>query len=82
MVYMAPTTTTIRVSAETRDRLNEIARRRGATAGEVVTTLVREADERELLTAAAVGWDRMADDSRYREEAKALEGFDAPLPDY
>ena len=79
-------TTTIRVPAETRDRLNELARRLGTPAGEVVTALVQNADDRTLLAAAAEGWERLADDpaalAAYRAEAHRLEGFDAPLPDY
>ena len=51
MIYMG--TTTIRVSTETRDRLNELARRRGVPAGEVVAGLVQQADEAALLADAA-----------------------------
>jgi hypothetical protein len=79
-------TTTIRVSADTRDRLNELARRRGAPAGELVAALVQEADDRALLAAAATGWERIAGDpaalAAYRAEAQELEAFEAPLPDY
>ncbi len=84
MIYMK--TTTIRVPTETRDRLNELARRRGAPAGEVVAALIREADDRALLADAAAGWDQIARDpavaATYRAEARELEGFEAPLPDY
>jgi predicted DNA-binding protein len=83
-VYMK--TTTIRVPSETRDRLNELARRRGAPAGEVVAALVQEADDRALLAAAQEGWERMSADpaalETYRAEGRDLEGFDRPLPDY
>jgi predicted DNA-binding protein len=79
-------TTTIRVPAETRDRLNELARRRGAPAGEVVAALVQEADDRALLSAAEEGWERMSRDSgalaAYRAEGLELESFDRSLPDY
>ncbi len=79
-------TTTIRVPSETRDRLNDLARRRGAPAGEVVDDLVREADDRALLAAAAEGWERMSSDpavlAAYRADARELEGFEGPLPDY
>lgn len=79
-------TTTIRVPSETRDRLNALARRRGAPASEVVTELVREADDRALLDDAEAGWKRLAADraalAAYRAEAAELQGFDAPLPDY
>lgn len=79
-------TTTIRVPSETRDRLNELARRRGAPAGEVVAALVQEADDRALLAAAEDGWERMSRDrallAAYRAEERELPGFDAPPPDY
>lgn len=82
-VYM---TTTIRVPEETRDRLNALAKRRGAPAGEVVAELVREADDRALLADAEAGWTRLAADphtlAAYRAETKDLGDFDAPAPDY
>lgn len=79
-------TTTIRVPSETRDRLNELARKRGARAGEVVTALVQEADDRALLAAATASWERMSSDPAalavYHAEGRELEGFEGPLPDY
>jgi predicted DNA-binding protein len=79
-------TTTIRVSAETRDRLNDLARRRGEAAGDVVAALVQEADDRALLAAAFDGWVRLARDdeaaARYRAESAELTAFDADLPGY
>lgn len=79
-------TTTIRVPLKTRDRLNELARRRGARAGEVVAALVQEADERALLAAAAASWEQMSSDpaliAAYRKEGRELEGFEGTLPDY
>lgn len=79
-------TTTIRVPSQTRDRLNALARRRGAPAGEVVDELVREADDRALLAAAEEGWERTFNDpaalAAYRADARELEGFDTPVPDY
>ena len=79
-------TTTIRVPAETRDRLNALARRRGAPAGEVVAELVREADDRALLADAEESWGRLAADpdrlAAYRVETDELQGFDAPAPEY
>ncbi len=78
-------TTTIRVSPETRDRLNALARRRNASAGEVVAALIQEADDRALLAAAEEGWERIAADretlAAYRREARELDDFDAPLPE-
>jgi predicted DNA-binding protein len=80
------TTTTIRVSAETRDRLNELARRRGESAGEIVTALVREADDRALLAAAGEDWQRLSGDAdalaRYRAETDQLAAFDCEPPAY
>ena len=79
-------TTTIRVAATTRDRLNEIARRRGEPASEVVAALVQEADDRDLLAAAFADWERLCDDPEavdaYRAGAHELEAFDTPLPEY
>lgn len=79
-------TTTIRVLSETRDRLNELARRRGARAGELVDELVREADDRALLAEAAEGWERIAADPAalraYRAATDDLAGFEAAPPDY
>jgi predicted DNA-binding protein len=79
-------TTTIRVAAETRDRLNEIARRRGAPASEVVAELVQEADDRELLASAFKDWERLCDDpdalTAYRTEAHELGAFETALPEY
>jgi predicted transcriptional regulator len=79
-------TTTIRVAAETRDKLNDIARRRGEPASEVVAALVQEADDRALLTAAFADWERLCDDpdaiAAYRSDLRELEAFDQPLPDY
>ena len=84
MIYMR--TTTIRVPEETRDRLNALARRRGATAGEVVADLVRGADEEALLADAHEGWKTISADSQllaaYRAEAAELDAFGAPLPPY
>jgi hypothetical protein len=82
MVYMG--TTTIRVPTETRDRLNALARRTGATAADVVSALVRDADERTLLDDAQAAWARLGDDpaslAAYRAESAELEAFAPPLP--
>lgn len=79
-------TTTIRVPAETRDRLNALAKRRGAPAGEIVAELVREADDRALLADAEEGWSQLAADptalAAYRVKTGELEAFDSPAPDY
>lgn len=79
-------TTTIRVPAETRDQLNAIAKRRGASAGEVVAELVRDADDRVLLADAEEGWQRLGADAHrlaaYRAEAAELAAFDRQAPEY
>jgi hypothetical protein len=84
LVYMR--TTTIRVPEETRDRLNALAKRRGAPAGEIVAELVRDADDRALLADAEEGWGRMAADpaalAAYRAESGELEVFGASTPPY
>lgn len=79
-------TTTIRVTFQTRDRLNALARRRGARASEIVAELVQEADDRALLADAEQGWKRLAADpaalAAYKAEAHGLESFEPPLPEY
>jgi predicted DNA-binding protein len=79
-------TTTVRVPSDTRDRLNALARRRGAPAGEIVAELVREADDRALLADAEESWKRLATDraalAAYRAETADLESLGAPMPEY
>lgn len=79
------TTTTIRVEKRTRDRLNELARRRRVPAGQIVDELVGQADDRALLDAAADGWQHIAAEpdalASYRAEVEDLSAFDARLPD-
>jgi hypothetical protein len=85
LIYMKETTT-IRVPSDTRDRLNALARRRGAAAGEIVAELVREADDRALLADAEESWGELTADPQalaaYRAEAAELQAVDAALPDY
>ncbi len=79
-------TTTIRVPAETRDRLNALARRRGTAAGDLVAELVREADEQALLDDAAEDWRLLGSNTSalaaYRAETDDLAAFYGPLPEY
>ena len=79
-------TTTIRVAEETRNRLNELARRRGEPAGDVVAALVREADDRALLAAAMDDWRRLSGEAEalaaYKAESGDLSAFEAALPGY
>jgi hypothetical protein len=83
----ATDTTTIRVPAETRDRLNALATRRGESAGEVVAKLVNAADEEAMLAEIAAGFEKLAADPKalaaYRTESDELEsGFEAPAPEW
>ncbi len=80
-------TTTIRVPAETRDRLNALAARRGEPAGEIVSKLVSAADEEAMLTEIAAGFENLAGDPKafavYRAESEEIEAsFDAPAPEW
>jgi hypothetical protein len=80
-------TTTIRVSAHTRDRLKVLAARRGEPAGEVVAKLVNAADEEAMLAEIATGFERLARDpaalAAYRAETTELESsFDASTPEW
>lgn len=83
----ASDTTTIRVSARTRDRLKILAARRGEPAGEVVAKLVNGADEEAMLTEMASGFEKLAQDpaslAAYRAETAEIESaFDAPTPEW
>lgn len=76
---------TIRVSIETRDRLNALSARAGRSAGEVVAKLVATADEEQQLSDAEAAFARIAADpdafAHYRSEAQEIEtAFDAPAP--
>jgi hypothetical protein len=82
-----PATSTIRVTPETRDRLNRISAVRGISAGELVDELVRQAEDQTLLEAAAAHYAELRTDSdaweSYRVEiaawdATAGDGLSAP----
>lgn len=80
-------TTTIRVSARTRDRLRILAARRGEPAGEVVAKLVNAADEDAMLAEIAADFERLAGDpaglAAYRAESREIESaFDASTPEW
>ena len=80
-------TTTIRIPTQTRDRLKELAARRGESASEVVTKLVIAADEEAMLAEVEAGFERLANDSEalaaYRAESREIEtAFDAPTPEW
>jgi hypothetical protein len=55
-------TSTIRVTPETRDRLNRISARRGISAGELVEELASEAEDRALLEATATHYELLRAD--------------------
>jgi predicted DNA-binding protein len=88
LIYLAAAkTTTIRVPTQTRDRLKELAARRGESTSEVVVKLVNAADEETMLAEAMAGFERLADDpetlAAYRAESRELEtGFEAPAPEW
>jgi predicted DNA-binding protein len=88
MIYMAVNdTTTIRVSARTRDRLKILAARRGEPAGEVVAKLVNAADEELMLAEMATGFEKLAQDpvslAAYTAETAEIDSaFDASTPEW
>jgi predicted DNA-binding protein len=63
-------TSTIRVTPETRDRLNRISAERGISAGELVEELVGEAEDRALLDAMEAHYEELRADSEARELAR------------
>lgn len=83
----AADTTTIRVSTRTRDRLNELAGRRGEPAGDLIARLVDAADEEALLTETQAFFDRLGADpgrlAAYRAETDGLEeAFGSAAPEW
>ena len=82
-----PATATIRVTPETRDRLNRISAQRGMSAGELVDELATHAEDHALLEAAARHYDDLRADpaawESYRSEISlwdetAGDGISAP----
>jgi hypothetical protein len=71
-----PATATIRVTPETRDRLNRISDERGISAGELVDELARQAEDRTLLDAVESHYD---DYDELRADAKAWELYRAEV---
>jgi hypothetical protein len=55
-------TATIRVTPETRDRLNRIGAERGLSAGELIDELVAHAEERALLDAMESHYEELRSD--------------------
>jgi predicted DNA-binding protein len=66
-----PASTTIRVTPETRDRLNRISAERGISAGEVVDELVSTAEDRALIEAMERHYKELRDNPEAWAEFKA-----------
>lgn len=73
-----PATATIRVTPETRDRLNRISSQRGISAGELVDELATHAEDHALLEATARHYDDLQADPEawesYRAEVSLWDG--------
>jgi hypothetical protein len=89
LVYreLVPASVTIRVTPETRDRLNRISAGRGISAGELVAELASRAEDAALLEAAVGHYEELRADAdawaSYRAEvaawdATAGDGVTAP----
>ena len=64
-------TATVRVTAETRDRLNRISAERGITAGELVDALASQAEDRTLLEAMTSHYLELRSDATAWEDHRA-----------
>lgn len=73
------TTTTIRVTVDDRDRLNELAAERGVSASRVIGQLIEDDLKRKILD----DWDdfRERDPSGYQEELRQAKAWDVTLAD-
>ena len=69
-------TATVRVDTETRDRLNELAAARGIRVSALLTELVREAEDAQLLE------EMNSDFARLNGDAAARERYDAELREW
>jgi hypothetical protein len=75
-------TATVRVDADTRDRLNALAAARGVRASTLLRELVREAEDAQLLSAMNEAFARMHQDPEARDSYYAeLREWDAVLLD-
>ena len=75
-------TATVRVDPETRDRINELAAARGIRASALLSQLVREAEDDQLLEQMNSDFERLNDDAAARERYDAeLHEWDAVLLD-
>ena len=76
------TTTTIRVSTETRDLLNDLARRTGTSMQQVLETALKEFRRRQFLEALNAAYlAAQTDPVAQAEEAAELAEWDATLLD-
>jgi hypothetical protein len=66
-----PASATIRVTPETRDRLNRISAERGISAGELVEELTAQAEERAALEAMERHYDELRADPEAWEAHRA-----------
>ncbi len=77
-----PASATIRVTPETRDRLNRISAERGVSAGEVVDELVSAAEDRTLIEAMERHYEELRADPEAWAEFKAeVAAWDATAGD-
>jgi hypothetical protein len=75
-------TATIRVTPETRDRLNRISAERGISAGELVDELAAHAEDRALLEAMEAHYEQLRADSGAWEAHRAeIAAWDATVGD-
>jgi hypothetical protein len=75
-------TVTIRVTPETRDRLNRLSAARGISTGELVDELANEAEESALLDSMARHYEELASDEEASELCRAeVAAWDATAGD-
>jgi predicted DNA-binding protein len=77
-----PASATIRVTPETRDRLNRISAERGVSAGQLVDELVAQAEEGALLEAMESHYDQLrADPDAWEADRAEVGAWDATAGD-
>jgi hypothetical protein len=77
-----PATATVRVTPETRDRLNRISAERGISAGELVDQLASQAEDDTLLEAAATHYEQLrADPEAWKSYRAEIVAWDATSGD-
>ena len=75
-------TATVRVDPDVRDRINELAAARGVRTSALLSQLVREAEEAQLLAEMNADFERLNQDPAARERYDAeLREWDATLLD-